>query len=227
MKHNSVGRTHMMCTDRLRIKRRTSRDTAVVHTHMSFETLLHAAEEQTVEQPSWTGMMNCCPDQPTASKHPGRGIRRWLRRAAPVQMRSQGEPFAAEPFICCAHKQTSSAGLVFCFARSVHTVCLRVVAGEAVSLTSGHVLGRRVLSLRVLGREGIAVESAARSCIKGGGLATTNRDFSSMAVSDGRRSEVVGDALSLFGGAQRAIDTTLVSALVVPDGVFFFWRTVA
>ena len=134
-----------------------------------------------------------------------------------------GRAFCSRAFHLRANKQTSSAGPAFCFARSVHTVCLRVVAGEAVSLTSGHVLGRRVLSLRVLGRQGIAVESAARSCIKGGGLATTNLDFSSMAVSDGRRSEVVGDTLSLFGGAQRAIDTTLVSALVVPDGVVFFF----
>ena len=71
----------------------------------------------------------------------------------------------------------------------------------------------------VLGRRGFAVESAAaRICREAGGRVTTNvmvRDLNLAApnVRDARRLEVVVDGLPLFGGAQLAVDTTLVSAL--------------
>ena len=71
----------------------------------------------------------------------------------------------------------------------------------------------------VLGRRGFAVESAiARICREGGAHVSTNvfvRDLDLGAFNhlDGRRLEVVADGLSLFGGAQLAIDTTLVSTL--------------
>ena len=72
----------------------------------------------------------------------------------------------------------------------------------------------------VLGKRGWALESiAARICREGGGRVTTNvlvRDLDLAlpgAVADGRRLEVVVDGLPLFGGAQLAVDTTLVCAL--------------
>ena len=71
----------------------------------------------------------------------------------------------------------------------------------------------------VLGRRGWALESvAARICREAGGRVTTNvllrdLDVEMPNVADGRRLEVVADGLPLFGGAQLAIDTTLVCAL--------------
>ena len=70
----------------------------------------------------------------------------------------------------------------------------------------------------VLGRRGFAVESAAaRICREARGRVATNvlvRDLDiPVPVNDGRRLEVVVDGLPLFGGAQLAVDTTLVSSL--------------
>ena len=69
----------------------------------------------------------------------------------------------------------------------------------------------------VLGRRGYAVENvAARICREAGGRVTTNaflRDLDLDLPRGGRRLEVVVDGLPLFGGAQLAVDTTLVSAL--------------
>ena len=73
----------------------------------------------------------------------------------------------------------------------------------------------------VLGRRGFALESAAaRVCREAGGRVMTNmlvRDMDlapgANHMADGRRLEVVVDGLSLFHGAQLAIDTTLVSAV--------------
>ena len=70
----------------------------------------------------------------------------------------------------------------------------------------------------VLGRRGFAVESAvARVCREAGGRVATNllvRDLDlPVAVNDARRLEVVVDGLPLHGGAQLAVDTTVVSAL--------------
>ena len=70
-----------------------------------------------------------------------------------------------------------------------------------------------------MGRRGFALESAAaRICREAGARVTTNvfvRDLD-MGVPnalDDRRLEVVADGLPLHGGAQLAIDTTMVSPL--------------
>ena len=71
----------------------------------------------------------------------------------------------------------------------------------------------------VLGGRGWAVENAAaRICREAGGRVTTNvlvrdLDLAAPHVDDARRLEVVVDGLPLFGRAQLAVDTTLVSAL--------------
>ena len=70
----------------------------------------------------------------------------------------------------------------------------------------------------VLGRRGFSLESgAARVCREAGGRAATNllvgdMDLGVPNAHDSRRLEVV-DGLPLFGGAQFAVDTTLVSAV--------------
>ena len=71
----------------------------------------------------------------------------------------------------------------------------------------------------VLGRRGWALESvAARVCRKGGARVRSNvfvrdLDLAEFNRFDARRLEVVADGLPLFGGAQFAIDTTMVSPL--------------
>ena len=61
-----------------------------------------------------------------------------------------------------------------------------------------------------------AESAAARICREAGGQVTTNRFVRDLdigvPVNDGRRLEVVVDGLPLYGGAQLAVDTTLVSA---------------
>ena len=74
----------------------------------------------------------------------------------------------------------------------------------------------------MLGRRGYALESvAARICREAGGRVRTNmfvRDMDlDVPVNDGRRLEVVVDGLPLHGGAQLAVDTTLVCALHADD----------
>ena len=70
-----------------------------------------------------------------------------------------------------------------------------------------------------LGRRGFEVEVAvARICREGGARVSTNvmvrdLDLSQVPGVDGRRLEVVAEGLTLFRGAQLAIDVTLVSAL--------------
>ena len=68
----------------------------------------------------------------------------------------------------------------------------------------------------VLGSRGFSVESAAaRVCREAGARVSTNvfvRDLDiPVGCHDTRRLEVVADGLPLFGGAQLALDTTLVS----------------
>ena len=71
----------------------------------------------------------------------------------------------------------------------------------------------------VLGRRGFAVESAGvRICREAGGRVVANamlREFDLAAPNprDQRRLEILVDGLPLFGGAQLAVDTTLVSPL--------------
>ena len=64
----------------------------------------------------------------------------------------------------------------------------------------------------------LLTSAAARICREAGGRVTTNvvvrdLDLAAPNVGDARRLEVVVDGLPLFGGAQLAVDTTLVSAL--------------
>ena len=59
---------------------------------------------------------------------------------------------------------------------------------------------------------------AARICREGGARVATNvmiRDLDLLApgIHDERRLEIVAEGLPMFGGAQLAVDTTLVSAL--------------
>ena len=71
----------------------------------------------------------------------------------------------------------------------------------------------------LLGRRGFAVESAAaRVCWEAGGRVAVNvmvrdMDLTLPNAHDARRLEVLVDGLQLYGGAQLAIDTTLVSPI--------------
>ena len=71
----------------------------------------------------------------------------------------------------------------------------------------------------VLGRRGFPLEcAAAQICREAGARVTTNVHVRDMDLAvfnnlDGRRLEVVADGLTLWHGAQLAIDTTLVSPL--------------
>ena len=73
--------------------------------------------------------------------------------------------------------------------------------------------------VRRLVRRGFPLENAAaRVCREAGGRVRTNaflRDMDSVSINplDTRRLEVVVDGLPLFGGAQLAVDTTLVCPL--------------
>ena len=70
----------------------------------------------------------------------------------------------------------------------------------------------------MLGRRGFALESVgARICREAGARVSTNvfvRDLDLLApnMHDARRLETVAEGLPLYGGAQLAVDTTLVSA---------------
>ena len=71
----------------------------------------------------------------------------------------------------------------------------------------------------VLGERGFRREQgAAQVCREAGAIVRTNTlvrdmDFEGVNVLEGRRFEVVADGLTLWPGAQLAIDTTLVSPL--------------
>ena len=71
----------------------------------------------------------------------------------------------------------------------------------------------------VLSRRGWSLENVvASTCCEAGGRVSTNifmrdLDLGHPDVADGRRLEVVVDGLPIFGGAQLAVDTTLVCAL--------------
>ena len=108
-----------------------------------------------------------------------------------------------------------------CVACASPSDSLHVAAGVAVPLDPcGH---HRAACARVgvLGRRGFALETAAaRGCQETGGRVMTNTLVRDMDLAhgannttDGLRLEVVVDGLSLFHGAQLAIDTTVVSAL--------------
>ena len=95
----------------------------------------------------------------------------------------------------------------------------RVVVDVAVFSTPMAIIAQRAHEWE-LGRRGFALETAAaRVCREAGGRVMTNmlvRDLDlapGLNTTDGRRLEAIADGLSLFQGAQLAIDTTLVSAL--------------
>ena len=139
-------------------------------------------------------------------------------------LRSQGGPLAAAPFTSCPTDRLFR----------IEPQCFRVLllrrlrlplplsqricrCGRPLDVLGHHHAACAVAG--VLGRRGFAVESVvARICREGGARVTANmfvrdmdlRDFDRL---DGRRLEVVADGLPLFGGAQLAIDATLVSAI--------------
>ena len=96
---------------------------------------------------------------------------------------------------------------------------LRAQSGPAAGMSLSAVPHRASCAqVGVLGRRGFAIESAAaRICREAQGRVATNvlvRDLDiPVPVNDGRRLEVVVDGLPFFGGAQLAVDTTLVSSL--------------
>ena len=98
---------------------------------------------------------------------------------------------------------------------------LHVAAGVAVHSTLVAITAQACARMGVLGRRGFALETAAaRVCREAGGRVMTNTLVRDMDLAqgannktDGLRLEVVVDGLSLFQGAQLAIDTTVVSAL--------------
>ena len=89
----------------------------------------------------------------------------------------------------------------------------------AVHLIVLAIIAPRVPEQGWLGRRGYAVESAAtRVCREAGARVTTNvmirdMDLPVPEARGGRRIEIVADGLPLFGGAQLAVDVTLVSPL--------------
>ena len=139
-------------------------------------------------------------------------------------LRSQGGPLAAAPFTCCPTDRLFR----------IEPQCFRVLllrrlrlplplsqrtcrCGRPLYIFGHHCAACAAAS--VLGRRGFAIESVvARICREGGARVTANMFVRDMDLQDfdrldGRRLEVVADGLPLFGGAQLAIDATLVSAL--------------
>ena len=128
-------------------------------------------------------------------------------------MRSQAGPLASVPVV--AFPTCSSPSLVanssapsFFVASTFPFPCPLATAGVAVAACS--VAG-------ILGKRGFPLENAAgRVCREAGARVRTNvmvRDMDLVPNDriDNRRLEVVADGLPLFGGAQLATDTTLVS----------------
>ena len=90
--------------------------------------------------------------------------------------------------------------------------CLTAPANEAAYSTSLATIAQRVP------RQGRSECAAAQVCREGGARVTTNMfvrdmDLAAHNALDNRRLEVVADGLTLWRGAQLAIDTTLVSPL--------------
>ena len=139
-------------------------------------------------------------------------------------MLSQSGPMCGEPFTCFPSiKETRFNPQSF---RLLLLRCLRLPLPLTARCQCGRLLDscghHRAACARVgiLGRWGFALERAAsRVCREAGGRVMTNMLVRELDLApgantrDGRRLEVVADGLSLFQGAQLAIDTTLVSAL--------------
>ena len=92
-------------------------------------------------------------------------------------------------------------------------------ADVAANLTLLATIALRAQEREFLGRRGFALEvAAAQVCREAGPRVSTNQfvrdlDLGEFNGLDGRRLEVIADGLSLWRGAQLAIDTTLVSPL--------------
>ena len=139
-------------------------------------------------------------------------------------------PFAIAEWASCRHEFVRLCHQVFSpGSRSRSAVVTRpslassryflfcVRADVAVSPTVLAIIVHRAQA-GVLGRRGIAVESAAaRTCREAGRRVATNRFVRDLdvgePVNDGRRLEVAVDRLPLHGGVQLAVDTTLVLVL--------------
>ena len=151
-------------------------------------------------------------------------IREALPSPQQALLRSQGGPLASTPFV------SLPVDRAFRFDSQPFRILLLRRLRMPLPLTSHSCrCGRLLDSLGhhrsacpvagVLGRRGFPLESAAaRICREAGGRVRTNvlvRDLHLHAINnlDSRRLEVVVDGLSLFRGAQLAIDTTLVSPL--------------
>ena len=138
----------------------------------------------------------------------------------PALLRSQGGPLAAAPFTGCPTDR-----LFRIEPQCFHVLLLRRLrlpllfsqrncrCGRPLDVLGHH--RAACATAGVLGRRGFAVESVvARICREGGARVTTNMFVRNMDLLDfdwldGR----VADGLPLFGGAQLAIDATLVSAI--------------
>ena len=150
-------------------------------------------------------------------------------------IRSQGGLGAGLALTCCPTCVTKMEALfrVTLMHRLQLPLPLTCVPAGVASLSTLWATTEQRARARVLGKRGWALESvAARICREGGGRVTTNmllRDLDLGFVGSeavGRRLEIVVDGLSLFSGAQLAVDTTLVCAVrrahhptAVEDGV--------
>ena len=132
-------------------------------------------------------------------------------------VRSQGGPLSSRPFVCCPTSRLTKFSLLRRLQLPLPLSSRNCRCGRPLDCLGHHRSACAVAE--VLGRRGFAVESAiARIRREGGARVSTNvfvrdLDLGPFNHLDGRRLEVVADGLSLFGGAQLAIDTTLVSAL--------------
>ena len=136
---------------------------------------------------------------------------------------TQRNLLASAPFVCfpsTAPGASIRSRFVFCsFVASVCPFpCVSAVAGVAVLLTPLAIIVQ-LAGTRGFRGEGSGLSSQqARVCREAGARVRTNTFIRDMDLGmhdtfDGRRLEVLADGLPLHGGAQLAIDTTMVSPL--------------
>ena len=147
-----------------------------------------------------------------------------LDDSARALMRSQHGPLASTPFTVLPTSrmmriEAQSFPLLLCrHLRFPLPLSLRTCrCGRQLDAFGHHRAACQVAG--VLGRRGFPLEcAAAQVCRKAGARVTTNMlvhdmDLGHFDALDARRLEVVADGLTLWRGAQLAIDTTLVSPL--------------
>ena len=111
---------------------------------------------------------------------------------------------------------TNSDGTVEVTTRPVGISCLHSLPHQQGVSCRGASSGS--VEAGVLGRRGFVLEcAAAQVCRETGGRVSTNvmvrdLDVAEFNLRDTRRLEVVADGLSIFGGAQLTIDTTLAAS---------------